>query len=129
MRALRQLRSFSHESDRTAALLVSRNARPPFRISGVARGDAKRVQPCPRAGARRRFGLGYARAAALIRLRALADRPTPGTANSRAFVFVGIAAALCLATYGLVHYPGLRSEPRYLGFGDGSSLSSLQATR
>ncbi len=62
-------------------------------------------------GARWRFGLGCARAAALIRLRALARRPAPGTANSRAFVFVGIAAALCLATYGLVHYPELRSDP------------------
>ena len=40
----------------------------------------------------------------------MVGRPAPGTASSRAFVFAGIAAALCLAAYGLLHYPGLRSD-------------------
>ena len=41
----------------------------------------------------------------------MAGRPAPGTTSSRAFVFAGIAAALCLAVYGLLHYPELRADP------------------
>ena len=62
-------------------------------------------------GRRWRFSLGCVWAATLIRLRAMASRPAPGTTGSRAFVLAGIAAALCLAAYGLWHYPELRSDP------------------
>ena len=61
--------------------------------------------------ARWRFSLSCARAAALIRLRTTTGRPAPGTASSRAFVLAGIAGAVCLAVYGLLHYPELRSDP------------------
>ena len=60
--------------------------------------------------ARWRFSVGCARATALIRTRATVSRPAPGTASIRAVVFAGIAAAVGLAAYGLVHYPGLRSD-------------------
>ncbi len=82
--------------------------------------------------ARWRFSLGCAWAAVLIRLRALVRRPAPGTASSRFFVFAGIAAALCLAAYGLLHYPGLRSDSStwvsvafFLAFLAGYALSAL----
>ena len=60
--------------------------------------------------ARWRFSLGCAWAAALIRLRMRLSRPAPGTASSRTFVFAEITAAICLASYGLLHYPQLRSD-------------------
>jgi hypothetical protein len=59
--------------------------------------------------ARWRFGLGCVRAAGLIQARAIFGRPAHGAGHERALVFAGIAAALTLAGYGLVHYPGLRS--------------------
>jgi hypothetical protein len=61
--------------------------------------------------ARWRFSLGCTRAASLIRLRTTAGRPAPGTAGSRGCVLAGIIGAVCLAGYGLLHYPGLRSGP------------------
>jgi hypothetical protein len=61
------------------------------------------------ARARWRFSLGCTWAAALIHARAISSRPTRGAQSLRAVVFTGIAGALALAAYGLVHYPGLRS--------------------
>ena len=63
------------------------------------------------ASARWRFSLGCVWAATLIRLRAMVNRPAPGTTGGRASVFAGIAAALCLAAYALLRYPELRSDP------------------
>jgi hypothetical protein len=40
----------------------------------------------------------------------MASHPAPGTGSSRAFVFAGIVAALCLGAFGLLHYPGLISS-------------------
>ena len=127
MHALRQLRS-SHGSDRTAALLVLVTRGLPPEHGDWREAMRNEYSHVRGRGARRRFALGCARAAALIRLRALVGWPAPGTANSRAFVFVGIAAALCLATYGLVHYPGLRSDPTTWASVT-VFLASLQATR
>ena len=62
-------------------------------------------------GARRRFSLGCAWAAFRIRLQS----PAPGGAGLRV-VIVGCAGlSLALVGYGLVHYPGLRSEPNTWG--------------
>jgi hypothetical protein len=61
------------------------------------------------ARARRRFSLGCAWAAVLIQARSTLRRPARGAGSTRVLVFVGIGAALALAAYGLVHYPGLRS--------------------
>ena len=61
--------------------------------------------------ARWRFSLGCVWGAMLIRLRTMVSRPAPGTASSRTFVLAEIGAALCLASYGPLHYPELRSDP------------------
>lgn len=60
-------------------------------------------------GPRWRFSLGCARAAALIRARVTLTSRECGGAGLRAVVGAGVCAALALAGYGLVRYPGLRS--------------------
>jgi hypothetical protein len=61
-------------------------------------------------GARLRFALGCVRATLVLRFRALlGSARQPDGAGLRALVAIGIAVALALAAYGLVHYPGLRS--------------------
>ena len=59
--------------------------------------------------ARWRFSLGCAWGAGLIHARATFSRPARDAEGTLGLVFAGIAAALTLAAYGLVHYPGLRS--------------------
>ena len=59
--------------------------------------------------ARRRFGLGCARAALALRLRASIAAPGRGGAAMRTIVLGAILTALAVAAYGLVRYPGLRS--------------------
>ena len=53
-----------------------------------------------------RFSLGCAWAAVVIRGRTR----EAGGAGLRSVVFAGIATALVLAAYGIVHYPGLRTD-------------------
>jgi hypothetical protein len=62
-------------------------------------------------GSRWRFALGCAWAAGRIRLRS----PEPGGAGLRAVIFGSAIGSLALVGYGLVHYPGLRSEPTIWG--------------
>ena len=59
--------------------------------------------------ARRRFGLGCARAAVVLRLRASIGAPGRGGPAVRTIVLGAILTVLALAAYGLVRYPGLRS--------------------
>lgn len=61
--------------------------------------------------ARWRFTLGCAWASARIRLRS----PEPGGAALRTVILGCATASLALVGYGLVHYPGLRSEPNFWG--------------
>ncbi len=61
--------------------------------------------------ARWRFSLGCAWAAARIRLRS----PEPGGAYLRAVICGCGTVSLALVGYGLLHYPGLRSEPNLWG--------------
>lgn len=58
-----------------------------------------------------RFSLGCAWAAGRIRLQS----PEPGGAGLRAVIFGCATVSLALVGYGLVHYPGLRSEPNVWG--------------
>ena len=58
-----------------------------------------------------RFSLGCAWASARIRL----GSREPGGAVLRAVVLAGATIALALVGFGLVHYPGLRSEPNVWG--------------
>lgn len=74
------------------------------------------------ASARWRFSLGCAWAAGLIHARAISSRPPLGARSVCAVVFTGIAGALALAAYGLVHYPGLRS-----GYNAWPSVAALAA--
>ncbi len=60
---------------------------------------------------RRRFSLGCAWASARIRVQS----PEPGGALLRAVVLGCAAIAAALVGYGLVRYPGLRSEPNVWG--------------
>jgi hypothetical protein len=62
-------------------------------------------------GERWQFSLGCAWASARIRV----ESPGPGGALLRAVVLGCAAIALALVGYGLVHYPGLRSEPKVWG--------------
>ncbi len=61
--------------------------------------------------ARWRFSLGCAWAAGRIRLHS----PEPGGAELRTVICGCAAVSLALVGYGLVHYPGLRSEPNLWG--------------
>jgi hypothetical protein len=60
-------------------------------------------------GRRWRFSLGCAQAAGLIRARVTLASRERGGAGLRAAVGAGLVAAVALAGYGLVRYPGLRS--------------------
>ena len=61
--------------------------------------------------ARWQFSLGCAWASVRIRLRS----PEPGGAGLRTVILGGATVSLALVAYGLVHYPGLRSEPNLWG--------------
>ena len=61
--------------------------------------------------ARWRFSLGCAWAASRIRLQS----PEPGGAGLRAVILGCAVLSFALVGYGLVHYPGLRSEPNVWG--------------
>jgi len=61
-------------------------------------------------GPRWRFSLGCARAAALIRARQTLTSRERGGAGLRAVIGLGLVAAVTLAGYGLLRYPGLRSS-------------------
>lgn len=61
--------------------------------------------------ARWQFSLGCAWAAGRIRARS----PEPGGAVLRAVILGCVATAFGLVGYGLIAYPGLRSEPRFWG--------------
>ena len=66
-----------------------------------------------RGGGRRwRFSLGCARAAGVIRARVTLTSRERGGAGLRAVIGAGLVAAVALAGYGLVRYPGLRSRRR-----------------
>ena len=60
-------------------------------------------------GPRWRFSLGCARAAGVIRARVTLTSRERGGAGLRAVIGAGVLAAVALAGYGLVRYPGLRS--------------------
>ena len=70
------------------------------------------------AGPRWRFSVGCARAAGVIRARAALTSRQDGGASLRAVVGAGLIAAMALAGYGLVRYPGLRSA-------DGARLTAV----
>ena len=61
------------------------------------------------AGPRWRFSLGCARAATVIRARLTLTSRERGGAGLRAVISAGLVAAVTLAGYGVVRYPGLRS--------------------
>jgi hypothetical protein len=60
-------------------------------------------------GQRWRFSLGCTRAAGAIRGRVTLTSREPGGAGLRIVIGTGLSAAVALAGYGLVRYPGLRS--------------------
>jgi hypothetical protein len=62
------------------------------------------------AGPRWRFSLGCSRAAGVIRARAMLTSRERGGAGLRAVIGGGVCAAVALGGYGLVRYPGLRSD-------------------
>ena len=64
---------------------------------------------------RRRFSLGCARAAAVLRVRASLAPCGCGGAGVRAVVLAGTVAVLGLAVYGLVRYPSLHAGPAAWG--------------
>jgi hypothetical protein len=70
------------------------------------------------AGPRWRFSVGCVRAAGLIRARAALTSRERGGASLRAAIATGLVAAIALAGYGLVRYPGLRSA-------DGAGLAAV----
>ncbi len=59
--------------------------------------------------ARWRFSAGCVCAAGRIHARALLAGPSAGGSGLLGVVLAGLAAALALAAYGLLHYPGLRA--------------------
>jgi hypothetical protein len=70
------------------------------------------------AGQRWRFSVGCVRAAVLIRARAALTSRERGGASLRAAISAGLLAAMALAGYGLVRYPGLRSA-------DGARIAAI----
>jgi hypothetical protein len=70
--------------------------------------DAELATVCD-ASQRWRFSAGCVRAAVLIRARAALTSRERGGASLRAAIGAGLVAAMMLAGYGLVRYPGLRS--------------------
>ena len=70
--------------------------------------DAELATVCG-AGQRWRFSVGCVRAAVLIRAHAALTSRERGGASLRAAIVAGLVAAMALAGYGLVRYPGLRS--------------------
>ena len=111
IRVLRQPRSAPRGDDRSAALLVLGTRGLPAGYQDWGKAMRNEHGYIHGASARWRFSLGCVWAATLIRLRAMVNRPAPGTTGGRASVFAGIAAALCLAAYALLRYPELRSDP------------------
>lgn len=115
MRGIRRLRS-ARGQDRAAALLALAAGSLPAAYGDWGRAMQAELDQVRGVGARRRFSLGCIWAAGLIHARATFGRPARGTTSMRSLVFAGIGAAVILAVYGLVHYPGLRS-------GDGAWVS------
>ena len=62
------------------------------------------------AGRRWRFSLGCTRAAGVIRARVALSSRERGGAGLRAVIGAGLLATVALTSYGLVRYPGLRSD-------------------
>jgi hypothetical protein len=121
-RACRRLRLELRE-DRAAALLVLATRRLPPRYQHWAQPMRSELDHVRGVRARWRFSVGCAWAAGLINVRAVFLRPARGAQGMRVLVFAGIAAALTLAVYGLVHYPGLRSG--YNAWGSGLIFFAL----
>ena len=61
-------------------------------------------------GQRWRFSLGCARAALAIRARVAVTSREPGGGGLRSLIGAGIAAAVALGGYGVIRYPGVRSD-------------------
>ena len=108
VRAVRRLRP-ELGGDRAAALLVLASRGLPPAYEGWGQAMRNELDHVDGVRARWRFSLGCAWAAGLINVRATFGRPARRAASTVALVFAGIAAAVILAAYGLVHYPGLRS--------------------
>ena len=108
VRGYRRLR-LERGGDRAAALLHLASSSLPAAYEDWGRAMRSELDHVRGVRARRRFSLGCVWAAGLIHARASFRRPASGAARMRALVFYGIAAALILAVYGLVEYPGLRS--------------------
>lgn len=103
---VRSLRGAGLESDRAKALLVlAARGLPPDRTEW-ARAMLAELDHVEGRRERWRFSFGCAWAAVRIRTKS----PEPGGALLRAVVLGGAAIAVALVGYGLVHYPGLRSE-------------------
>ena len=108
MRAVRHLHRELHGDSATLLLVLAATGLPPaYRDWGQAM--QTELDHVHGRRARQRFGLGCVWAAVLIHIRATFRRPARGARSIRVVVFAGIAGALALAAYGLVHYPGLRS--------------------
>jgi hypothetical protein len=109
--ALRALRAVRRETagDRAAAVLLAAVRGLP--ADRAEWGRAMRAELAGVTGARARWGfsLGCARAALALRARAGLTAPGRGGAAMRSLVLAAILAALALAAYGLVRYPGLRA--------------------
>ena len=104
VRSLRRRRDST--SDRAKALLVlAARGLPPDRTEW-ARAMLAELDHVEGRRERWRFSFGCAWAAVRIRTKS----PEPGGALLRAVVLGGAAIAVALVGYGLVHYPGLRSE-------------------
>ena len=96
------------ESWRSAGRLLALAPEPSALTTGLGTGDACRARPGARARDRWRFSLGCARASALIRRATVARARRSRPARRR---LAGVPVAATLAAYGLIRYPGLRSDP------------------
>jgi hypothetical protein len=122
VRAFRRLRQ-ELRGDRAAALLALAARSLPLAYHDWGHAMRSELDHVYGARARWRFSVGCVWAAGLIHARATFGRPARGAQSMRALVFAGIAAALTLAAYGLLHYPGLRSG--YNAWGSVSVLFAL----
>ena len=109
LRALRRLRAAA-EVDPPAILLALVVAGLPDRRQEWGQAMQAELDRIAGGSQRWRFSLGCGWAAAVIRARATVGSKEPGGQGLRVVVFSALGAAAALVGYGLVRYPGLRSD-------------------
>ena len=120
VRTLKVVRAEKTTGDRAARLLALAVRGLPADRAAWGRAMLVELDEAQGAWGRWRFTLGCARATTAIRIRASLRAPGRGGAGIRTIALGAVAAALVLAAYGLVRYPGLR-----VGVGNWAAAGTL----